>query len=277
MTHEIASSDIITINLPFNASNREIGVEVFKKDCITSFDKVEYPYFIVDKSAPTSSNADGFIQFNTTVEVNVTAINGTDFWTTFTGGERGGWVEACIETSLIFQDNIELGNVASPEKVVFKNSILNISVSLTATYEVERIHVEREVAIEEDIESDYSEFIIAYECDENSLYTPKTAASYNQGEEITICVTDESIDIVQVQEFVDLIVDQSDNTPYNFISNGLWNPDITTLVCVDGSTSVTRRVCYAKIRALARCFLSKNPSDLFIHGSVSVLRDGRTP
>jgi len=275
ITHEIVSSDIIAIKLPFNASYREIGVEVFKKDCITSFDNADYPYFIVQKSKLTSSKADGFIQFNTTMEVNVTAINGTDYWNAFTDGEKGGWAEACVETSLIFQDNIDLGNPASPQKVVFKNNILNISVSLTANYEVEGVNVQREVATEEYVDSDYSEFITAYECDEGSLYTKKTSATYNQGDEITICVTDNSIDIVQVEKFINLSVDQSDNTPYNFISNGLWNPDITTLVCVDGATSATRRVCYAKIRALARFFFSENPSDLSIRGTVFVVRDGR--
>ena len=275
VTQEIASSNIIAINLPFNASSREIGVEVFKNDCVTPFESAEYPYFIIDKSVPTSSKSDGFIQFNTTLEMNVTSINETEHWNTFTDGTRGGWAEACVETSLILQDSIDLGNDASPIKVTFKSNVLNISVSLTATFDVDEINVEREVAQGEDVETDYSEFISAYECDEGSVYTPKQNITYNQGDEITICVTDNSGDIVQVEEFVDLIVDQSDSIPYNFIKNGLWNPDITTPVCVDGSTSVDRRVCYAKIRAFALFFQSQNPSDLTIRGTVFVVRDGR--
>jgi len=274
-TQDIVSSNIIAIYMPFNTSNREIGVDVFKKDCVSPFESTEYPYFIVDKSEPTSSNPDGFIQFNTMLEMNVTSIIQTDYWNTFTDGTRGGWAEACVETSLILQDNIDLGNVASPLKVTFKSSILNISVSLTTAFEVDGISIEREIAQEENVETDFSEFIMAYECDEESLYTPKVSTTYNQGDEITICVTDNSGDIVQVEEFVNLVVDQSNNTPYNFINNGLWNPDITTLVCVDGSTSTNRRVCYAKIRVLARFFQSQNLSDLSISGTVFVVRDGR--
>ena len=249
---------------------------MFKNDCTTPFESAEY--FSVAASEPTSSQPDGFVQFNTTLEVNVTAVNGTTVWNAFTDGTRGGWVEACVETALIFEDSMNLGNAATQEKITFKNNILNISVSLSLSFEVDNIEeviVVREEAENESVDSDYSQFITAYECDEANLYAPKTSSAYNQGDEIIVCVTDDSPDVVQVGEFLDLTVHQSGNTQYNFINNGVWNPAITTVECVDGVTSSDRRVCYAKIRILARFFSSGTPSDLFITGLVFVNRDGR--
>ena len=121
--------------------------------------------------------------------MNVTSINETEYWNTFTNGTRGGWAEACIETSLILQDNIGLANNTSLLKVTFKSNILNISVSLTTTFETDKVNVEHEVAQGEDAETDYSEFILLYECNEGSLYTLKQPTTYNQGDDITICVT----------------------------------------------------------------------------------------
>ena len=121
--------------------------------------------------------------------MNVTSINETEYWNTFTNGTRGGWAEACIETSLILQDNIGLANNTSLLKVTFKSNILNISVSLTTTFETDKVNVEHEVAQGEDAETDYSEFILSYECNEGSLYTLKQPTTYNQGDDITICVT----------------------------------------------------------------------------------------
>jgi len=115
---------------------------------------------------------------------------------------------------------------------------------------------------------------LPYECDESYPYIKKTGTTYNQGDKITICVSDDSSNIVEVEEFLDLVVAQEDNTDYNFILNGELNPEITTPVCVDSNTS-SRRVCYATIRALPLFFSTENPSDLIIRGSVYVRRDGR--
>ena len=274
VTEEVTSKDLILIKLPFNSTNMNIGALILKKDCTSSFDIAEYPYFVADTSTPSSTHPDGYMQFNTTLELNVTSINRTQYWNAFTDGSRGGWVEACVETFLTFKDNINLGNDDSPEKVVFSNTVLNISVSLTATYEVDEVDIEREEAANDSISTDYSKFITAYQCGELDVYTKKTT-TYTQGDDITICVTDASTDIVQVEQFVDLVVTQSGVSDYNYINNGMWNPDITTPVCVDASTASNRRVCYAKIRALARFFRSENPLDLTISGSVYVIRDGR--
>jgi len=241
------------------------------KDCVTPFPP---NVFKVDTTSPTSSQPDGYIQFNTTLTMNVTAINRTTYWNTYAYGTRGGWVEVCAETFLSFQDDGVLGNDPAITKVDFKNNILNISVSLTANYEVDKVRAEREDATKEDVIADYSDFIIAYECDEAYPDIKKTGTTYNQGDVITICVSDESSSIVEVEEFVELVVAQEGNTDYNFIVNGQWNSDITTPVCADSNTP-GHRVCYATIRALARFFSTKKPSDLIIRGSVYVRRDER--
>ena len=272
-TEEATSKDTITICLPFNSTNRDIGALVFDKDCVTAFNSTNY--FVARTTLPTSSQPDGYIQFNTTLEMNVTAINGTQHWNPFTDGTRGGWVEVCAETFLSFKDDIDLGNNDTTSKVVFKNNVMNISVSLTASYEIDNISSQREIATQSDVKTDYSEFIVAYECDEADLYIKKTTAVYNQGDEIAICVRDESGNIVEVEEFVNLVVSQADNTDYNFILNGLWNPDITTPRCVDSTAALKARVCYAKVRTLARFFTTETPSDLIISGSVNVRTYGR--
>jgi len=158
------------------------------------------------------------------------------------------------------QNNSDLGN-DTKTKVNFKNNILNISIPLIANYEVGEVRVGREDATKEDVNTDYSDFIIAYECDESYPYIKKTGTTYNQGDKITICVSDESSNIVEVKKFLDLVVAQEDKSDYNFIQNGRWNSrrnsDITAPVCVDSNTS-KHRVCYAKIRALARFFSTEN-------------------
>jgi len=121
---------------------------------------------------------------------------------------------------------------------------------------------------------DYSVFIVAYECDVADPYAEATGKTYNQGDKITICVSDVSKDIVQVEEFVDLVITQDGINDYNFITGTLYNPDITTPVCLD-ATATQRRLCYASMRALARFFQSQSPTDLTISGSVNVIRDGR--
>ncbi len=122
-TQKPISSDIILIVVPFNASNRDHGAHVFESDCVTSFSSDDY--FEVDTTTPISSQPDGFIQFNTTLKMNVTALNNTGYWNLYTNGTLGGWVEACVETYLNFNDPFYLG---SEEKVDFKNNLLNISV-----------------------------------------------------------------------------------------------------------------------------------------------------
>ena len=117
------------------------------------------------------------------------------------------------------------------------------------------MEIEREVEKKEKVNTDYSNFITAYECDEETLDPLAAPQTYNQGQEVIICVTDNSDSIVEVEEFVNLMVTQDSNS-YNFINDGSWNREITSVVCTD-PTGSDCRVCYAKIRALAH-FFQKN-------------------
>jgi len=270
----ISGGDIVQITLPFNSSNRDHGVNVWINDCVTPFD-TNSNYFTVETTSPNSNFPDGFIQFDTLLSMNVTALNGTSYWNAFIDGTRGGWVEACVETYLQFTDTLNLGNDNPTQKVVFKNNLLNMSVSLNSDFEVDGMNVEREDAKREDIYTDYSEYIKVYECEEGALDINASGKIYNQGDQITICVTDTSNSIVQVEEFVNFRISQDGKDDYFFIRNSLWNSDITTPVCVDDANA-GRRVCYCKIRALARFFDASEPTDLIISGSVFMIRDGRT-
>ena len=272
-TEQATSKDTVLFSTSFNASNRDHGALVFEADCVTPFESDKF--FDVTTTLPTSTAPDGFIQFNTTLEMNVTAINSTKYWNAFTDGTRGGWVEACIETYLQFTEDPKYGNGGEVQKVTFKNNVFNMSVSLTATYDIDSVSVVRETADKVDLKTDYSEFIEAYQCEDTDLYSPVTGKTYNQGDEISICVTDESGSIVQVEQFVDLVVAQDGVNDYNFIKNTLYNPDITSVECLEGSSASERRVCLAKIRALARFFEGEAPKDLTISGSIYVIRDGR--
>ena len=77
---------MIMVKLPFNSTNRDIGTVAFKKDCVTSFSSVNC--FIASTTTPTSLQPDIYIQFNTTLEMNVTAINGTEQSNQYTDGTR---------------------------------------------------------------------------------------------------------------------------------------------------------------------------------------------
>eukprot|EP00586_Coscinodiscus_wailesii_P022497 CAMPEP_0172518400 /NCGR_PEP_ID=MMETSP1066-20121228/290800_1 /TAXON_ID=671091 /ORGANISM="Coscinodiscus wailesii, Strain CCMP2513" /LENGTH=692 /DNA_ID=CAMNT_0013300785 /DNA_START=47 /DNA_END=2125 /DNA_ORIENTATION=+ len=276
VTEEITTKHTVMLYVPFNTSDRAIETKVFKSDCITRFDESEN-LFDADKTEKISSKPDGFVQFNSTLEVNITALNKTNYWNAFIDGTRGGWVQVCLETALVYEkpDDIpDLGNGNTNEKITFKSNIFNVSVTLTSDFTVNNVNVKREQATKENISTDYSKFIDAYQCNEDSLNTEVTK-TYNQGDEIMICVKDTSNGIVQVEEFFDLQVVQDNLTPYNYIKKSLWNPAITAPGCVDNGNG-NRRVCYAKVLALARFFAkSDNPPDLTFTGSVFVVRDGR--
>ena len=97
---------------------------------------------------------------------------------------------------------------------------------------------------------------------------------------ITICVTDYSNGIVQVEEFFNLKVSQNGKSDFNFIVDFLWNPELTLIqFCMDGTGVGTGGaflgVCYVKTLALAYLFDVKDPTDLIITGSVLVVCDNR--
>ena len=81
------------------------------------------------------------------------------------------------------------------------------------------MEIEREVEKKEKVNTDYSNFITAYECDEETLDPLAAPQTYNQGQDIMICVTDNSDSIVEVEEFVNLMVTK-DSDSYNFINDG---------------------------------------------------------
>jgi len=274
VTGTINSDGRPQIFIPINASNRESGVNVFTEDCLTSF--YDTNYFEVDTTNSTSSMANGYIQFDTSLTVNVSALNKTEYWKPFTDGTRGGSVEVCLETFLKYKKTITdhyLGNDDDDEqRVNFINNILNISVSFTSSFTIDSIKVKREDEKREDIVTDYSDSVTGYLCQESNLYTAAAAKTYKQGEEIIICVTTK--DFVQVQEFYNLKVSQEGKSDYHFIKGTLFNPAIVNVACKDG-TDGHHRVCYAKILVLARFFDKKDPSDLFISGQVFFIRNGR--
>ena len=283
-TEEVLNNNKIKVTLAMEATNANLKAKVYKEDCIEEFVGSELDYFETSTDTPVPGD-DGLLNFNTIVEMDINALNstGTNYWKPLPDGTRGGYAQVCVETYQYFTEtNSALGNPVDEEtKVGFINNLLNISVSLSADYSVQNVNIDREDVTKRDVKTDYSEFITAYQCDSDSPATSTSPDAHNQGDEITICVRDKEYNgvsnVVEVERFDDLIVKQGeDNTnTYNFILNGMHNPDITTKNCVeDPNINSGRRVCYAKFRALARFFQTTDPEDLKIKGSVIVKRDG---
>jgi len=269
---EPISSDIILISLPFKSSNKHRGAQVFSQDCMTPFN--DDAYFDVDTTTPISNQQDDLIEFNTTLRMNVAQLSATGYWKPFTDGGKGGSVEICVETYLSFPDMLDIG---IERKVAYVQHKLNIFVLFSSKFDVKRTKINKEEVTHEVTRIDYTDLITAYECHENDLYQPAMGIIYNPGDEIMVCVTtvNESSDIIKVEEYVNIKASQAGVSDYNFMRNSVSNPDITSFECCDGPTAAARRVCFAKIRALARFFSGKDPPDLTITGSVFVTREER--
>lgn len=283
-TVKVISSDQIFISLPFNTSNRDHGVSLYTENCFSSFNSSD-DYFDVNTTNPTSVNADGFIQFNTSMTMNITAINGTGYWNDFIDSTRGGWVLACVQTYLLFSDVPELGNVNdSEQKVIFRNNLMNITVSLTQDFSSTSSTTNgnttngsggftTDVIEPEKIElkPDFTELAVisVYECDENDLEKEAKGKSYKQGDFLMICATSDGDPSLELDKFKGVWVVHGDKV-YNYVRDGKYNPEITTPVCVDRTSS--NRLCYVKMITLARFFLTTEPTSIELFGSIYLRR-----
>ena len=107
--------------LPRGASNRDNGEIMFGEGCITPL-IVSATWPSIQIHTHTSATPDhGFVQFNSTLEMKVAAVNGTSHWNTFT------------------DDYLNLlGNNNSVQEGDFKNNnVLNNSASITVHHEVD--------------------------------------------------------------------------------------------------------------------------------------------
>lgn len=272
-TGEPFSSDSIFVSIPFDASNRKHGAEVYTEDCVTPFNSPNY--FEVDTTSPSSNKADGLIQFNTTLKMNITSINGTNYWNNFVGNKRGGWVQFCVQTFLNNTDATILtllGGGITGKKVNIQDHLLNISVSLESDFtDGSDFLLQVEDSIRYASETDYSDELTVYECEESDPYKEITGRKYSQGDSFMICAAAKESSLVQMENFYNLFVSQA-GKPYNYMRNGLYNPDITNVVCLEGTSF---RVCYVKLVLLARFFTEENPTNLSMSGTLFVSRNDK--
>jgi len=264
------SSDVVQITLPMNTSNKEYGATLWRGDCITPY-RTDKKYASADVSPFPISLGNGFIGFDSIVNLNITALNEGSYLNPFTeGGSKGVWTEVCVETYLYFLD---VGNGGAIEKVNFLNNVLNVSIALNADFTVDNVNVEREDATEDDVILDYSDKIIAYQCNKNAPLVPLSAPpTYTQGDELSICVKDDGTGIVKVEDILELKATQLGTTPYNYVYNdGQFNTKITSVDCFPGTTRSNPDVCVITMNLLAKFFPIFNPSPLDFVGKAQVV------
>ena len=119
----ISANDIL-IMLPFNTSNRERDAKVYESDCVTELNITSAAY-AVTTTEPTSTEGDGFIQFDTSLTVDINKFNGTKYMKPFEDGTRGGYVEVCLETFLEIEDTYDLGKDADQKVNCVVDQILH--------------------------------------------------------------------------------------------------------------------------------------------------------
>ena len=122
---------------------------------------------------------------------------------------------------------------------------------------------------------DYSEYIKVYECEEANRYIDLKGAgssrTYVEGEKLLICVTDDNNSIVQVDKIDNLKVSHVGTVDYHYVKDSVYDKDITTLMCQDGTgVDGEGRVCSIEIFLLARFF---NYESITITGSAVVVLD----
>jgi hypothetical protein len=204
--------------------------------------------------------------------MNITALNETSYWNSFTDGSRGGWAEVCVETYLSLTSP---GN--EDEEVDFVNNVLNVSVALNGDFSVDDISVKRESVTTSTSTLDYSGFVKAYQCASNNPRTKLAAPPlYTQGDNLVICITDNNEGIIQVEDIKTLAISQVGTAPYNYVFDNRSNPDITKITCVDGGSS-EGNVCIAELTLLSRFFPDVKPANLTVTGVVDIVRGGYTP
>ena len=243
------------------------GTTVLSPDCITEFTGTAKEAFQVGDT-PDVSLGDGYIAYNSMIDVDISKVNETVWWKALPGGALGGVLDLCLESAVYFilpDDTNETMN--------FVNTNLTLTVEMDANFEVTSIDAERKDATKENLNVDYSQYVTAYQCTNTNLVT-ETIGEYSQGDDLKICVTSINPSIVQVESIKSLALSQAGADPgaeFAYITGGL--PVDDEIAATDCDDSISPHVCHADMQLLGRYFAVDEPGDLTASGSVELTFD----
>ena len=252
---------------PYNASNRVHRTTVLSPDCINEFTMPAKEAFQVGNTEDVSLG-DGYISYNSTIDIDISKVNNTEWWKALSSGALGGVLDLCLESAVYYDLPGE------EEKMNFVNTNLTLTVEMDANFEVTSIDAERKDATQEKLTLDYSQYVTAYQCTAADLETEITG-EYSQGDELKICVTSTEPSIVQVGSIKSLTLSQAGSgagaggDDFAYITGGVVAND--EIAATDCDTSTTPAyVCHADMQLLGRYFTVNEPGDLTASGSVEL-------
>jgi hypothetical protein len=254
------SFDEVQVIIPFNATNRVFGSNVFTSDCTSAFEGGASSAFNVTLSQPRSLGG-GFIEFNITIGMEISKINETEYWTESNETLGGGSVDICVETYIALPlDDVEMMN--------FIHNEIGISVEMDANFDVSEISVVQKEIEAKELAVDYSQYVEAYQCDPDYPDTPlpeELIPNYTQGDVLTLCIRGTESGVVEVTGVLSLTISQEGTDNFLYIDDGEpTNIEIVSQICDQGTTDV----CVCEMRLLGRFFSSNVLQPLFVTGDV---------
>ena len=240
---------------------------VLSPNCIQNFTGTAADAFNVTDSVDVSLGG-GFISYESTIAVDISKVNGTEWWEDLpNAGALGGIFDVCLQSTVYF----ELPD-GTMEKMNFVDTNVTVKVEMDANFNIIAINAEKKDAIKQDLTLDYSDYVTAYQCAEGSEES-EILGQYSQGDVLKICVKSTDPNIVQVGSIKSLTLSQTGTGAggaFSYISNGdVADDEIVQTACDTSSTSPVH-VCHADMLLLGRYFGVDEPGDLTASGSVEL-------
>lgn len=243
----------LVVATPFNISNRDFGGEVFQRDCRTPFSDPDA--IKVSNEFTVDGLGDGFKEVEIEVSANHTAVVAMDNSPWVDLG-LGGYFDFCLVTSLYFMGDV----------VHFLETQQNVTMDYSGYFNVTDINADRTDATDEDLETNFNEYISAYLCD-SDLTELDEDAIFTQGDFFKVCVTSKNTDLVLINDIESVTVSQPEGggDSFTYIENGtpVSNEIAVDPVCEDN-------VCHTGLQLLARFFVEENPKDLTVGGELDI-------